>query len=359
MIANDYYRHMKRNEINAHGRRISHWKLVGISVGLIIALVALAFRLSPWPGALVIRAVFDHNDRKTLAALQQHQVQSPVIMLANQQYQSDDTDALLDVYTPETAVKQNIVLPTLIWIHGGAWVSGNKANVSPYYKLIASQGFTVIAVNYSLAPEKTYPSQIHQINQAYSYIQANAARFHVDPNKFILAGDSAGAQLSSELAALITNPIYANEVKVRPTLSASQVSGVVLFCGIYKMDGLTHPDPTLPKIVSWGSDVSVWAYSGTRDKSSPVIQQMSPYYHVNKNFPRTFLSGGNGDPLTNEQSVPLAEKLKSLGIDTTTLFYPANHSPSLPHEYQFNLNSDGQAAFNTLIEFLKEATATD
>jgi len=214
-----------------------------------------------------------------------------------------------------------------------------------------------VSVNYTLAPEKSYPTQIFELNEAQAFVVANAARLHINPNKIFLAGDSAGSQLSSQMAALITNPDYAREVNIKPALHPSQLAGTILFCGIYKMEGLTEADPNLPGLISWGDDQAVWAFSGTRDKSSPLIRQMSPYYHVTKDFPATFISGGNGDPLTNKQSVPLTTTLKTLGVDVTTLFYPANHTPSLPHEYQFNLdNTDGQRAFDQMIDFLTQHT---
>jgi acetyl esterase len=197
---------------------------------------------------------------------------------------------------------------------------------------------------------------VHQLNDAYAYIQANAARFHADANKIVLAGDSAGAQLSSQMAAIVTNQSYANEMGLTPALQPSQLSGVVLFCGIYKMEGLTETSPTLPKIVSWGSDVSVWAYIGTRDKSSPLVKQASAYYHVTKDFPATFISGGNADPLTNVQSVPFASELQSLNVPVTTLFYPQNYTPALPHEYQFKFDSSGQNAFTKMVQFLQQST---
>lgn len=327
---------------------------VGILLGLIV-IVALAFRFSPWPGALLIRTVFTHGDRQTLAALEKHTPTTPITVLRDQRYEPGNKKALLDVYMPTSAAQTNQTLPVVIWTHGGAWVSGDKTNDGPYFKLIASQGFTVISVNYTLAPEKTYPTQLRELNASHAYIAANATRFHLDPNKVFLAGDSAGSQLSSQLAALITDSAYAKEVGITPSLKPSQLAGTVLFCGIYKMEGLTEADPNLPKLISWGDDQSVWAFSGSSDKSGPIIHQMSPYYHVTKDFPATFISGGNGDPLTNKQSVPLAQKLTSLGVDVTTLFYPANHTPSLPHEYQFNLdNADGQQAFNHAITFLRQ-----
>jgi len=315
--------------------------------------ILFAFWVSPWPGALLIRHVFNQSDQKTLAALEKHVPNTPIAVLPDLQYQKGNSEALLDVYTPKSAVQAHQTLPVVIWTHGGAWVSGDKANDEPYFKLIAAAGFTVVSVDYTLAPEKTYPAQIHELNDAYAYVAANATRLHADSKKIFLAGDSAGSQLSSQMAAIITNPSYAKEVGIIPSLHA----GAILFCGIYKMEGLTEPNPLLPQIISWGNDTSTWAYTGTKDKSSPLVRQMSAFYHVTKDFPPTFISGGNGDPLTNAQSVPFADELGLLQVPVTALFYPSSHMPSLPHEYQFNLDTtDGQQAFTRMVQFLR---ATD
>ncbi len=329
------------------------WTTGGLT-GLVL-IVALAFRVSPWPGALIIRTVFNRGGHKTLIGLQQHISAQPVDVLKDQQYGKDSKEGL-DVYIPKAVLHIQKVLPIVIWTHGGAWLSGDKKDSAPYFNLLADQGFIVVSLNYSLSPGKTYPSQLHQLNEAYAYVQANASKFHADTGKIVLAGDSAGAQLSSQAAAIITNPAYAQEVGVQPTLKSSQLAGVVLFCGIYKLEGLTVPNPTLPKIVSWGDGVTVWAYLGTRDKANPLVRQASTYYHVTKAFPATFISGGNGDPLTAVQSIPLSQKLTSLGVPVTTLFYGRDHIPSLPHEYQFTFDRDGKKAFTEMTQFLKART---
>lgn len=342
----------KRTEQIPFYRRKAFLWPVGICVGVVIVLV-LSFKLSPWPGTLLIRSVFNKGGEKTLAALQKHTPQTPITVLSDQQYMPGNKNALLDVYIPQSIENTEQKLPIVIWTHGGAWVSGDKTNASPYYKLIASQNYIVVSLNYTLAPYKKYPEQIYELNQAHNYVVENADRFHGDSSKIFLAGDSAGAQLSSQMAALITNPDYAQEVGIQPSLTPSQLHGTILFCGIYKLEGLTEANPNLPKIVSWGDDEVVRAYSGTRDKTGPLITQMSPYYHVTKDFAASFISGGNGDPLTDKQSKPLAEKLEQLGVPVTSLFYAADHTPSLPHEYQFNLdNTDGQNAFTQMIDFL-------
>lgn len=329
----------------------------GLTVGIIIA-VLVAFKVSPWPGAMIIRSVFGQNDAKTTAALQKHQPGKPIALLANQQYRPGDGDARLDAYFPESIQNTSQKLPVIIWTHGGAWISGGKEDNAPYYKLLAARGFTVISVDYSLGPEHTYPTAVHQLNDMYAYVQANAQQLHADTSKIVLAGDSAGSQLTSQMAALVTNPSYAKQMKITPSLSPAQLKGVVLNCGIYKMEGLIQPDAALPKIVGWGDDVSVWAYLGTRDFTAAAkLAEMSAYYHVTKDFPATYISGGNGDPLTNAQSKPFADKLEALGVSVTRLFYDSNHQPSLPHEYQFNLdNTDGKKAFVATIEFTERVT---
>jgi hypothetical protein len=53
----------------------------------------------------------------------------------------------------------------------------------------------------------------------------------------------------------------------------------------------------------------------------------------------------------------MAQRLDELGVDVTTLFWPAAHEPALPHEYQFHLDMpDAQAALHKTIDFLDAHT---
>src|SRR5699024_9233501 len=98
------------------------------------------------------------------------------------QYRHGDPDALLDAYYPSSA-GDGAKLPVIIWTHGGGWVSGSKDNGSPYYRILASHGFAVVAVDYSYGPEDTYPTAVHQLNAAYGFVQQNADRFHADADR--------------------------------------------------------------------------------------------------------------------------------------------------------------------------------
>ncbi|MGC0365542.1 acetyl esterase [Rhodococcus sp. 27YEA15] len=308
--------------------------------------VALAFVLSPRPGALAVRWVFERDAAEVTSAMQKH-APAGVDSIKDQQYRDGDSDAYLDVYFPEST---SVALPTVIWTHGGAWISGSKSNYATYYELLASRGYTVVALDYSLGPERHYPTAVQQLDAAHAFVLANAERLHVDPSRIFLAGDSAGAQLSSQMAILVTDEDYAARLGITPALSPEQVRGVVLNCGIYDLAGVAGGSG----IVGWGVDRSLWAYTGHREfLDSTAADQMSTLNYVTEAFPPTYLSGGNGDPLTDGQSKPLADKLGGLGVAVDTLFYPDDHQPVLGHEYQFDLdNPDGMTAFERTVDFL-------
>lgn len=324
---------------------------------LLVSVVAIAFRVSPAPGAAVIRTAFTADAEKKREAMEQVPgTPTNVSVTSNISYRQGDKDALLDVYAPEMAASSEALYPVVIWTHGGAWLSGDKTDTTPYFKRLADKGFVVVALNYTLAPAKKYPYQVNQLNDAHNYVKNNIAQYHGDTSKLILAGDSAGAQLSSQLATIITNPSYAREMNIEPALDASQISAMVLYCGIYKMEVLAEPHESLSKLISWGNRITVWSYTGTRDTNDPAIRQMSTFYYVDADFPDTFISGGNGDPLTNVQSKPFAEKLQNFGVDVQTQFYAADHTPSLAHENQFVLDTDGLENFEIMTHYIKQKT---
>ena len=320
---------------------------LAVIAGVVIATV-LAFVVSPWPGALVIRAVFQSNAAKVSTIMEAYAPTSGVDERLDIAYEPNDSWSQMDVFYP-TGTTTN--LGTIVWTHGGAWVSGNKSNDRPYFQILASHGYTVIGLNYTYGPEKTYPYAVHQLNTALNYIVANADDLHVDASRIILAGDSAGAQLSSQLAAAVTNPSYATELELTPALAPDQLRGVILNCGIYRMAEMLGGKG----IIAWGDDTSLWAYTGDRDlTNSAAMTQMSSYNFVTSEFPPAYISGGNADPLTDLQSKPLADRLTGLGVDVSTLFWPADETPALPHEYQFRLDLDAaQTALTKTLAFIE------
>lgn len=336
----------------AKHHRVWKWVLILFGIIFIIIIAAIiAFRTSPWPGALVIRYAFDKGGKETSQKLEKH-VPSGVSAVKNEQYRPGDKDGYLDVYYPDTIKDTDKALPTIVWVHGGAWISGSKENVSQYLQILASYGYTTVGVNYTIAPEKHYPTPLHQVNDAFTYLQENAERLHIDPYNFVLAGDSAGSQIASQLATLITNQPYAQQVGIDPTLQPSQLRAMVLNCGAYDL-ALPDYNGEAGKFLK----TVLWAYSGKKDfMNDSNLKYASVVDYVTPEFPPTFITAGNADPLESQSKV-FAQKLEKLKVSTDQLFYAQDHTPKLPHEYQFNLDTaDGRQALSRITAFLNQQT---
>ncbi|UFS59698.1 alpha/beta hydrolase [Subtercola endophyticus] len=321
--------------------------------------------LRPWPAIGLIRRLFTKGARDTVAEMQRHAVDAPLVEHPDVPYGAGGAvgtgaaGPTLSVFAPRGTESSDIddlsdtsALPTVVWIHGGAWISGVKEDVDPYLRLLAQRGLTAVSLDYSISPEVTYPTALAELNAALGFLSLNAETFAVDARRFILAGDSAGANLVTQLAALTTDPDYATQVGIEPALAAEQLRAVILHCGIFDVSEI----PEAPGLGGWGFRRALRAYLGQKEWASTAgAGQMSTLNHVSAAFPPTFISAGNGDPLTASQSRPFAERLRALGVPVTERFYPDDHVPALPHEYQFHLDfADARVALDTTVEFVRE-----
>lgn len=313
---------------------------------MLAALLFSAFKLSPWPSALIIRYYFEKDAKETNLKLEKF-VPKGVSEILNLKYDPKDQDAKLDVYYPSNTDQK---LPVIVWVHGGGWVSGDKGQSSNYFKILAAKGYVVVAINYSIAPEKHYPLPVKQTMAALKYIEDHADQLFIDPDSIFLAGDSAGSHIALQTATIICEPEYAKLMGISPSINYSKMKGLILFCGAYAVENIDLNG-------DFGSFLKtvLWSYSGKKDfMNDPYFKTASVIDHVGANLPPTFISAGNGDPLL-VHSEALAKRMSALGLETDTLFFSKNLMPKLPHEYQFNLDDEaGKTALNRSLVFLKK-----
>jgi acetyl esterase len=321
------------------------WGSVSALTALAVAAV-IALQVSPRPGALLIALWFDHGAAAASRALEKH-VPPGIESILDQSYDAASPALKVDIHRP---AQDTGALPTIVWIHGGAWISGDKQDVANYLKILAGHGFTAVSVGYALAPRSTYPTQIKQVNHALAYVMLNAAQWRIDPQRIFLAGDSAGAQLAAQLANIIAVPNYARAVGVTAPVEARQVRGVLLFCGAYDFGAINLSGPFGPFLRT-----VVWSLFGQKNvEGLPAMAQASVLHHVTGAFPPAFITAGNADPLL-AQSVAMANKLKTVGVPVDSLFFARDHMPELGHEYQFNLDGNGgRRALHHTLEFLRK-----
>lgn len=320
-----------------------------IIVAALVTTFLIAAHLSPWPSALAYRYVFNMDSASKNEGLAKH-VPSGVSARFSERYHSMDRDTTYDVFYPSEVSGTDRVLPTIVWIHGGGFIAGSKDHVANYLRILASKGYTTIGIDYALAPRRTYPTPIRQANIALGHISRNAKRLHVDPARMFIAGDSAGAQIAAQLSLVISEPRYASDMGITPTIEARQLRGVILHCGFYDPPRLG----LIGGIVGRFVDTALWSYFGNRNTvGDRRLRQFLLADNLTSNYPPTFISVGNADILSS-QSRALAGSARRLGISVDALFFPDSYTPPLPHEYQFNLDTDaGKLALARTLAFLR------
>jgi len=144
----------------------------------------------------------DYNSPLTYDPAQRFEVQINDIEYRHDQNQS--LKAL--VYQP----LGNGPFPALLDVHGGAWNRGSRTNNEVMNLALASSGIVVAAVDYRLAPEYPYPSQVADVNYATRWLKARAPDFNADPNSVGGLGSSSGGHTMMLSALRPHDPRYAS-----------------------------------------------------------------------------------------------------------------------------------------------------
>ncbi|QJU52890.1 alpha/beta hydrolase [Herbiconiux sp. KACC 21604] len=345
-------------------------KRLAVAAGALAAVagaVAVVLRATPWPSVLVIRKAFERGAVSNTAQLRRHPPARAVEVTTGIPYTHAGAPTF-DLVLPAGHPRDE-ALPVVVWVHGGAWISGFAADNVPYLEHLAAAGYAAVALDYTVAPEARYPTAVRQLDEALGHLTEHAAELGIDPERIVLAGDSAGAQLASQLAALTVDPEYARALGLRASLRPEQLRGVVLQCGVYDIAAMAD----VHGIAGWGFKAALWALTGEKDWShSGAASTMSTIDVIGRTpestdgddsehpiapFPPVFISGGNGDALTSIQSLPMSERMRAVGIDVTTLFWPADHEPPLPHEYHLHLDRpEAHDALRQTLDFVRRVT---
>lgn len=239
-------------------------------------------------------------------------------------------DGLFDLVVPDGPGPH----PLVLWVHGGGWYSGSKADVRRYLEQLAARGFVCAAVNYPRTPQARYPEARDAVNDALGHLLDRAEEFGLDPARVVVAGDSIGAHIAAELA----------------TLSPGQFRGALLACGTFDPTRLHDSD----RFFAAALESTMWSL--TRDRRwqrTSACAAMTVIDRVTADFPPTFITAGSLDPLTRWQSTPLAQRLTELGVAVDAYF------PEEPtyHEFHRALGTPAaDEAFERAVTFLERVT---
>jgi acetyl esterase/lipase len=198
----------------------------------------------------------------------------------------------LDLFLPGAAAATP--RPLVVFIHGGGWENGSKANPGLLRELIADGSFAGASLNYRLSAEAIWPAQIHDVKAALRWLRAHAGEHGIDPDRIAVFGISAGGHLAAMLG--VSHGVAELEGALGPHVgTSSRVTCVIDFCGpanflTFGSQGSTI-DPDNPK------QVLAKLIGGPVKDRPEAARSVSPVTHVDAADPPFLLVHGTKDVL--------------------------------------------------------------
>jgi len=250
----------------------------------------------------------------------------------------------LDIYAPAEGKNH----PVVIYVHGGGWHSGDKADVHNKPKALTDRGFVLASINYRLwTPpwSKDFPGTVTLKNEAQDVAKAirwvhdHAGDYGGDPATLIVIGHSAGAHLS---ALVCTDERYLKA----EGLSLANINGCV------PIDGDSHD---LPMHMKANAGKKVEATDRERFGGESLQKELSPVMHVakDKNIPPFLILHivDRAKPETQAQAERFAQVLRAAGVPAKTYGAAGKDHSTLNND----LGLPDDKATAELFEFLSRA----
>ena len=222
---------------------------------------------------------------------------------------SDGAQLKLRLYRPKGA--GNEPLPVVVNFHGGGWVSGDLNHADWWCSSMAARAnVLVIAVDYRLAPEHSFPGPVEDCYDATVWVAEHGADLGADPARLAVMGDSAGGNIAAVVAMMARD---------------RGVPSVALQLLIYPAVDLRHGYPSVDE----NADAPIlgrkdvrgnagnYFHRSTGERTDPYA---SPLLGKHENLPPALIQTAQFDPLRDEGAA-YADALRAAGVEAEYVNY--------------------------------------
>jgi acetyl esterase/lipase len=219
---------------------------------------------------------------------------------------ADGKDLALDLHMPAGVERP----PLLVWVHGGRWMTGTKAQVRMEF---VAHGIATASLDFRQSTEARFPVMVHDIKAAIRFLRANADAYGYRADRIAIAGASSGAHL----AALVGVTNGHRELEGTLGAHAGESSAVQAIVSYYPATNLTT---ILDQSTPFGLGVrrpALEALLGALPEQAPALAELaSPVAHVDAEDPPLLLLHGDQDPqMPINQSHELEGAYERRGLD--------------------------------------------
>lgn len=228
--------------------------------------------------------------------------------------------------------------PTLLFIHGGGWVAGQKEGMEIFFLHFIEQGWNVVNMTYRLGAD-TAPEAVDDAVCALAWVASASHIYGFDREKIVVSGVSAGGHLALVTGILGSRPGHDCYVE-----DDFRVGAVINWFGITDIEAVdTFLDQTMPD-QNYARD-----WIGDEERVESISNQYSPVAIVDSGSPPVITIHGEDDSVVPyDQAVTFHAKLDELGI--------RNSLQSMPGGRHMGFTDDQfQQAWREIFQFLSDA----
>ncbi|MBW3080937.1 alpha/beta hydrolase [Bifidobacterium saguinibicoloris] len=243
----------------------------------------------------------------------------------NVAYKTGADDLVMDIIAPQNSGDaDDRRYPTVVFVQGSAWTTPDRDYELPQLAELARAGYVVATVNHRNAsrnPQHVFPAYLEDVKAAIRYLRANAAQWHVDPERLGIWGTSSGGNTALLVGMTADDPRYEDGTWPQ----AGDAVDFVVAC--FPPTDLTEAidafgnedDPfRLYYFGPFAAVVGATPATGLDDAVRSRAAEMSPYLHVEdgRGYPPMLLLHGTGDTVVPyRQSVKMRDRLVAHGYD--------------------------------------------
>jgi acetyl esterase/lipase len=237
-----------------------------------------------------------------------------------------------DIFLPSDYPENS---PVVLLIHGGAWTLGKKEHMIQIQKMLFKNNIPSINMNYRLVSKSkkiTYREQLEDINSVIAKFNELAQKAELQPNNYILLGESAGGHL-----ALLYG--YQNPDKIKKIIS---LSGPTDFYSPEYLNSFysKYSSPTIQKVV------------GTKFMRKNLLEEFkkaSPIAHIS-NVPTLHFQGNQDFLVSPKQGIALDSALTAQNIPHKFIFMEnTGHVPRF-----FSRKKRDSIIYPNILEWIKD-----
>jgi acetyl esterase/lipase len=233
----------------------------------------------------------------------------------------DGKDLGLDIYMPAGVERP----PLLVWVHGGAWRSGNKERVPMVF---VENGIATASLDFRQSTEARFPAAVHDIKAGIRFLRAKTSEYGYRTDRIAIAGNSSGGHLAALVG--VTNGHKELEGTVGNHLDqSSSVQAIVDYYGASNL--MTILAQSTPHGLNVRRPALELLLGSLPDENKELAKLASPVNHVDRNDPPLLLLHGDQDPqMPINQAHEVHGLYKKMGLDVHfDVVYGAAHGGDL------------------------------